>query len=176
MRRNRHYRTFWRELVAMHGSLCYYCGEEVATTIDHVVPYSHDQDNSIENLVPACALCNVLAGDKIFEYVEEKRQYILTRRAGRIQRRAICTNCLLPFSYRVHSPSLFLCAECYDMEYETNYAERGQWAQWIRELHAADIYPEAHRHAVNLFKGHNKKNSMMFRLAIADGYEEMGEL
>src|SRR5688500_7331680 len=105
------YKKRWKELIDYYGARCYYCRKEIATTIDHVVPYSWDAVNDIENLVPACALCNCLAGDKIFDSVEKKRQYILAQRSKRNNMRGICTECLLPFAYRRHSPSVFLCAE-----------------------------------------------------------------
>lgn len=138
------YRKRWRELVSNHGARCFYCRKEMATCIDHVVPYSYDHDNQIENLVPACTLCNLLASDKCFDSVEQKRQYILGQRAKRGNRQAICTDCLLPFAYRVHSPSLFLCAECYDLEYGTEYAQHPEWKLWLRQLREAGIPAEAH--------------------------------
>ena len=61
------YKKWWNELTERYGDFCFYCRKEIATTIDHVVPYSWDEDNSIENLVPACGLCNSLASDKIFD-------------------------------------------------------------------------------------------------------------
>src|SRR3989304_7276904 len=74
------YRKRWDELIDLYGRLCFYCHEEIANTIDHVTPWSYDYDNSIENLVPACSLCNSIAADKHFDDVEQKRQYILNRR------------------------------------------------------------------------------------------------
>lgn len=146
--RSRSYRKHWGRLVEMHGALCFYCREEIATTIDHITPWSWDFDDEITNLVPACPLCNMLASDKLFESVEHKRQYILNRRRNRKNRRCICTVCLLPYGYRTMSPSLFLCAECYDKEYETKYSHRPSWAQWLTELTDADIDPSAHRYAL----------------------------
>jgi len=143
-RRPWRYRRYWDQLIDLYGRLCYYCREEIATTIDHVIPNSYDFDDTIENLVPACAFCNQLASDKHFEDIEQKTQFILTRRSYKSSRRAICVDCYLPFWYRVHSPSLFLCAECYDRQYDTAKARKPQWLQWLVELRAADIIPEAH--------------------------------
>ncbi|MFA5376901.1 MAG: HNH endonuclease [Dehalococcoidia bacterium] len=143
--RNMQYRNKWNELIEYYGTTCYYCRKEIATTIDHVVPYSWDQDNDIENLVPACALCNALAGNMMFESVDHKRQYILGERKKRVNQRAICTDCMLPFTYRTHSPSMFLCAECYDQEYNTQYSQTRQWRKWIVQLAAAGIPADAHR-------------------------------
>lgn len=152
-RRSIEYRKFWKELTDYHGNNCFYCRKEVATTIDHVVPYSFDQDNSIENLVPACVLCNCLASNKHFESVEHKRQYILRERAKRSNRTVICTECLLPFTYRQHSPSLFICAECYDLEYGTSLSRSLEWGRWIKLLRSAGIPAEAHRKMRNRLSG-----------------------
>jgi HNH endonuclease len=139
------YKKRWRELIEYYGARCYYCRKEIATTIDHVVPYSWDAVNDIDNLVPACVLCNCLAGDKVFDDVEEKRRYILQQRSKRANMRAICTECLLPFGYRSHSPSMFLCAECYDVEHDTHLARKPEWNRWLRQLRLAGIPVEAHR-------------------------------
>ena len=139
------YKKRWRELIDYYGARCYYCRKEIATTIDHVVPYSWDMVNDIENLVPACALCNAIAGNKMFEDIEQKRQYILSQRAKRTNMRAICVECLLPFAYRAHSLSMFLCAECYDLEYKTDFSKSTEWAKWLYQLRRAGIPAEAHR-------------------------------
>lgn len=139
------YRKRWNELVENYGPRCFYCRREIATCIDHVIPYSYDQDNEIENLVPACTLCNALASNKHFSSAEEKRHYILQQRKSRGNKNAICTRCLLPFAYRIHSPSLLLCAECYDEEFGTKNAETREWKKWLIQLRAAGIPAEAHR-------------------------------
>jgi hypothetical protein len=150
------YKKWWDELVERYGNVCFYCKKEISTTIDHVVPYSWDGDNSIDNLVPSCALCNSLASNKMFDTVVQKRAYILKQRNKYKNRRAICAECLLPFAYRTHSPSLFLCAECYDQEYGTQYSNEKRWDQWLAQLVDAGIMPTAHRIA--------KKKTGRFRL------------
>jgi len=139
------YKKWWNELVERYGNLCFYCRKEIATSIDHVVPYSWDEDNSIENLVPACALCNSLASNKLFDTVVQKRAYIMKQREKYKNRRAICTECLLPYTYRTHSPSLFLCAECYDQEYNTEHSCTKEWHKWLSQLIKAGIMASAHR-------------------------------
>lgn len=172
-KRDLSYRKYWSRLIEIHGPLCYYCKEEVATTIDHVVPYSWDADNEIENLVPACGLCNQLANNKMFDSAEHKRQYIIGERKKRASRRAICSECFLPYTYLAHSPSLFLCAECYDNEYGTNNAKKKNWREWLYDLEQADIYPQAHR---NMKSMTGYKTSKEKRLKILAGeYERFQE-
>lgn len=134
------------------------------------MPMSWDNDDSLENLVPACGLCNGIASNKIFESVEHKRQYILSRRANHGNRRAICTECLLPYSYREHSPSLFLCAECYDKEYGTAYSSRNVWAEWKKLLLEAGIFPEVHAMAKKKLGPCNAKIKKAFLAALVEGY------
>ena len=138
------YKKFWPLLIQAYGDSCFYCHEEPATCIDHVIPVSWDQIDTPENLVPSCALCNCIAYNKIFEDVESKRQYILNRRKSRKLRRAICVDCRLPFAYREHSPSLFLCAKCYDEEYGTNLCSRLAWKAWLETLKETGIEPGAY--------------------------------
>ena len=146
-RRNISYRKHWKSLIERFGTLCFYCREEPSCCIDHVVPYSYSECNEIDNLVPCCTLCNVLASDKVFDSLEEKTGYILSKRKGYKNRRALCADCLLPYHYRVHSPSLLLCAECYDDEYDTELSNRRAWKDWINTLIIAGINPDAHRYA-----------------------------
>ena len=175
-RRSYHYRKYWDELIATHGKTCFYCRDQIATCVDHIVPFSWDRDNDINNLVPACMFCNALAGNRHFDDVEHKTQYILSRRKYKRSRRAICIECLLPYAYRIHSPSLFLCAECYDEEYDTEFSERDEWQKWLRELREADIEPDAHRHAkahVRIGKkGMGKKKFIKKMLYYYDQLEE----
>lgn len=140
------YRKHWPALVKVYGQSCYYCGE-FATCIDHVIPVAAGGGNNIDNLVLSCSWCNLLASDKVFETLEEKCDYILWRRfkKGKITR-TLCTVCLMPFEYRVSSPSLFLCAECYDKEEGKRvYSVRPVWKRWLNDLELAGVPIEAHR-------------------------------
>jgi len=47
----------WLDLLASYHGLCVYCGAK-GTTRDHIVPIKKDGSNDIENIVPACKLCN----------------------------------------------------------------------------------------------------------------------
>jgi len=165
------YRKYWRELIEHHGPRCFYCGLVLATDIDHVIPYSHSKDNSVDNLVPACSSCNSIAGDRLFADVNEKRKYILSRREEKEDGHdAVCSSCLMPFIGRVHSPSIFLCAECYDLEYGTKYAKQKRWKQWIIQLRRAGVQVSQHASARELFYSRDAKpkdkNKKMYRVVV----------
>lgn len=77
------------ELPAPEGSMseaCVYCGFP-ADTLDHVIPRSlrsmlldvggwKDRWGRVRNTVPACRECNTIAGNKVFNTLCEKRDYI----------------------------------------------------------------------------------------------------
>jgi hypothetical protein len=152
-RRITDYWTKWKQLREMYGDMCFYCYEEAATTMDHVLPYSYEVINDLYNLRPACALCNSIVSNKIFKSVEEKRWYILDKLKQRHKlRHAFCTECGIAFIYRQHSPSLFLCPECYDLQYDTKQASRKGWKEWL-ELHdEAQWFSEIYREAGNKYR------------------------
>lgn len=56
----------WRALLASVEGRCVYCDAE-ATTADHVVPLSRGGTDYIDNIVPACAPCNISKGAKLLE-------------------------------------------------------------------------------------------------------------
>lgn len=151
------------------GSMCFYCHKDIATQLDHIIPYSYSEDNSIHNLVPCCGMCNVIATDKVFSGVDEKQEYILRHRQNNTH--YICRDCLLPFVYRENSPSLFLCAYCYDQEYGTEYAKRKQWEYWIKILEQANIIPMAHHRNVKLHGRCTRNNKVMWIQLLQDEYE-----
>lgn len=45
------------------GGLCVYCGAD-ATCVDHVIPMVRGGDDSMENLVASCTVCNLRKGSK----------------------------------------------------------------------------------------------------------------
>lgn len=152
----------WSELTAMFGNMCFYCGEEIATSIDHVLPHSYVVDDSIENLRPSCALCNSLASDKMFDDVYAKRSYILGKRQHRRQlRRCTCSECGVPYIYRTHGKSLFVCPECYDLDWGTDYHTRNVWKAWLDLLETAEILIEVHRLAGDIFRDHGLRGGLM---------------
>lgn len=166
------YRKHWKALIDIHGGLCFYCQDEIAVVIDHIIPYSWVVNNDIENLVPTCTYCNSIGGDRVFDDVEHKRQYILNRRKR--NNRAICVDCLLPFTYREHSPSLFLCAICYDIEYETTLSKEKGWYKWMALLREAGIEPDAHQDA-RAKAGEWKRDRKYLQQLITDFYSTYWE-
>jgi hypothetical protein len=62
-----------------YGNVCVYCGG-VGDTIDHVLPHTLYVDHSRANLVTACRSCNSIAGDRVFESFDAKRDFIRQRR------------------------------------------------------------------------------------------------
>jgi hypothetical protein len=56
----------WDAKLIEYDGLCAYCGES-GTTKDHVIPLSRGGDNTIDNIVPACRLCNSSKGAKTLD-------------------------------------------------------------------------------------------------------------
>jgi len=152
------YWSKWRDLTTIYGDMCFYCRMEAATTIDHVLPYSYAVNNELYNLRPACALCNCIAGDKIFETVEDKCAYILDRLKHRKDlRHAFCTECGIAFIYREQSPSLFLCPECYDLDQgKAFYSLTRMWRDWLRLHVKAGWSPDVYRRAGKMYRSNGR--------------------
>jgi 5-methylcytosine-specific restriction endonuclease McrA len=53
-----------RAVFARDHHRCQYCGSDRHLTVDHVVPRSRGGDDSWENVVAACAPCNLKKGDR----------------------------------------------------------------------------------------------------------------
>lgn len=154
--RRTNYRKHWKNLVRQYGNLCYYCRKEIATQIDHIIPYSYYPNNDFDNLVPSCAVCNLIANDKTFDSIDQKQGYILEHRKQ--EKYTTCINCLLPYVYLENSPSLFLCAYCYDLEYSTNHKQGKQWEYWLKLLEQAHIFPLAHFRTLGSLGRYKKYN------------------
>jgi 5-methylcytosine-specific restriction endonuclease McrA len=57
-----------RALFARDGWRCVYCGSSTGRlTLDHVVPRSRGGESSWENVVTACAPCNLRKGDRLLD-------------------------------------------------------------------------------------------------------------
>ena len=112
----------WTELTSVYGEMCCYCHVQIATQLDHVIPYTFSFDNSIHNLRPSCAWCNLLASDKVFESFEDKYDYIKRKRDKATNKRnkmLTCTCCMLPYYSELSNCNAFLCPRCYAYEYDT---------------------------------------------------------
>ncbi len=48
----------WRNLVAVYGGRCYYCGQLGASSKDHRVPLSKGGEHSVDNIVLSCLTCD----------------------------------------------------------------------------------------------------------------------
>jgi hypothetical protein len=95
---------------------CVYCGD-VATEVDHVVPYSWDHCNDMDNLVGACRRCNSLASNKIFPDFDAKKEYILYKISHRRNKHkdlepSLCMKCGRSFIPHFRGSTVFLCKHC----------------------------------------------------------------
>lgn len=83
-----------RMILEQQRNECLYCergfetratwkGKEVELRIcwDHIVPFSHSQNNGWANFGAACQICNSLKSAKMFDTLDEARIYLLNRRA-----------------------------------------------------------------------------------------------
>jgi len=61
------------------GTPCGYCFQNWATGWDHLIPFSYRADNRRLNLYPSCRRCNSILGNKIFQTIEDKREYVRSR-------------------------------------------------------------------------------------------------
>jgi len=64
------------------GTPCGYCYEREATVYDHMIPRSFGGTNDLSNLMPSCQPCNGLLGDKVFDSIQARREFVRARRAG----------------------------------------------------------------------------------------------
>mgnify|MGYP000031088234 CR=1 FL=1 len=68
----------WLRLVARHDGLCAYCGINKTEHRDHVVPIARGGTDSIGNILPACAPCNLSKGSSLL--IEWKYRVLNGRR------------------------------------------------------------------------------------------------
>ena len=52
-------------VVARDGYRCQYCGDHARLTIDHVIPRSRGGSSQWDNIVTACAPCNLRKGNRL---------------------------------------------------------------------------------------------------------------
>lgn len=154
--RKRLYRKHWKLLIEMFGDMCYWCGSELAGCLDHVIPAVHGGSEEIDNIVPSCTLCNLLASDKLFDSEDDKRHYLLRMRKGR-QRHYECSCCGIPFIKNEHLPSFLMCPVCYDHEYmDTVYSKSKRWVAWLADLDNAGFDVDAFACIRKLYQNGNR--------------------
>lgn len=81
-----------QDQIDVQENKCFYCNRSFGTTVfrknkpvrlrvhyDHLVPYAYTQDNTKENFVAACHVCNVIKSSLVFQTVEEAQIYILDK-------------------------------------------------------------------------------------------------
>lgn len=101
--------------------ICAYC-DGLADCVDHVVPWSWSKNDEPLNLVASCSDCNLIAGDRVFDDLTKKREFIRERRYGRkwksilANRFSVCTECRKPFSEGRKGATHFICQNCYTPE------------------------------------------------------------
>lgn len=136
MKRTRipNYRTKWKLLESAYGSLCYYCRLNIATQIDHIIPYSYSCDHSIDNLILCCQSCNLKASDKVFSSLYEKENFL---RKYKRNRNLICSNCLIVYYSSLRQCNSFLCPLCFSLEYKKTLKK--DWLNWLSILDKAEI-------------------------------------
>jgi 5-methylcytosine-specific restriction endonuclease McrA len=61
-------------------SLCIYCKENEAETLDHFIPIAKGGQHKEQNLVPSCQVCNSIKNDKLFLSLEKAVTYIQKRK------------------------------------------------------------------------------------------------
>ena len=68
--------------------ICGYCYGE-ADEVDHIIPWSFRHDDSEDNLIAACWLCNLTGANKVFDTFKEKQEDIQDKRYKWIKRNPI---------------------------------------------------------------------------------------
>lgn len=81
---------------------CGYCFEKWATCWDYIIPYSIGGPTDSNNLMPSCRACNGMFHDKVFDSIEEKREYVREhKRSNRTRGIETATLNGIPHSTRV---------------------------------------------------------------------------
>ena len=78
-------RRFREQILSSWGSLCAYCGEREATTVDHVKPRCRGGHTLESNLVAACCRCNRSKSSSHWREWFELQEFFCPDRAQRIE-------------------------------------------------------------------------------------------
>jgi hypothetical protein len=102
------------------AGMCFYCEYE-ADQVDHIIPYAHGGTDDDNNLVACCSICNQIASDKVFDTLEQKREFIreqygpwMKKRYRRLLRKlTVCADCHKVYNPQEMGATVVLCKECY---------------------------------------------------------------
>lgn len=72
-------KTVRNKIMKRHNWTCVYCGSK-AEHIDHIIPVASSGTDDLDNLVASCVSCNLIAKDRLFDSLEEKKRFILSHR------------------------------------------------------------------------------------------------
>ena len=119
LRRNDKDRILERELY-----ICAYCSD-IATEVDHVIPFSFSNCDEDWNLVASCSECNSIAHNLVFRTMGEKSSYIRSKRQGRkwkgklLRKNCTCTECKLAYIDGIKGATHFLWPKGAKEEYRS---------------------------------------------------------
>jgi len=78
------------EILAQQNFCCFYCDRRFGKTVyrkgkpialkinyDHQVPFAYGQNNSADNFVAACHICNAIKSSMLFDSIDKARLHIL---------------------------------------------------------------------------------------------------
>lgn len=68
------------EVLDTYGTDCVYCGSPDRPSLDHVYPWVQGGSTTAANLVPACMVCNRLAGERVFADLRDKSIWVVNAR------------------------------------------------------------------------------------------------
>lgn len=82
-----------KQILADQKDRCLYCDNRFGTLIhrargkhvilglnwDHFIPYAYGRTNANTNWIAACHICNGIKGCRMFDTIQEAREYILKR-------------------------------------------------------------------------------------------------
>lgn len=78
----------YRKVYERDRYTCQYCGYNLKEAtefrplhIDHIIPWTASGSNSMNNLVVSCASCNLRASNKWFQNFQEKKRFLLEKKA-----------------------------------------------------------------------------------------------
>lgn len=63
------------KILLKYDYVCMYCFGK-AEQVDHIIPWAYLHNDSEDNLVASCWLCNIVAGSNVFESFNEKKEFI----------------------------------------------------------------------------------------------------